>query len=99
MTCPTTPSFPPPGEQRARVVIKPALPSAACPRTSPGKHRTPPPKPLLQGKGGRRQDRKERGAQEATGIWTGLAWPQGRKGEQTNPSWGGFLYLIQESKV
>lgn len=74
VTGPTTPSFPPPREQRARVVIKPALPSAACPRMSPGKHRLRLRSHSSKGNGGRRQKRKERGALEATGIWTGLNW-------------------------
>lgn len=86
MTCPTTPSFPPPGEQRARVVIKPALPSAACPRTSPGKHGLHPLSPSSKGKGG--EGRTGRSKVFRRPQESGLDWPGHREGKgnkQTHP--------------
>lgn len=81
MTGPTTPSFPPPREQSARVVIKPA-----CPRMSPGKHRLRLRSHSSKGKGGEgRRGRSEVlwRPQESGPDWTGLARPQAWKGEQT----------------
>lgn len=73
MTCPTTPSFPPPREQRARVVITPASPPAASLRTSLGKHRLH----VLSHSNRKGEKAEEEGAGFSGGHrnldWTGLA--------------------------
>lgn len=81
--CLTTPFFPPPREQRARVAIKPAPPPVVTRSQDLREVQTPPPKPLRR----TREERwgKRRGEEEvqaarppAAGIyWPGLA--TGRK--------------------
>lgn len=92
MTGPTTPSFPPPREQRARVVIKPALPSAACPRTSPGKHRL---HFLSHASRERGEKAEEEEGARCSGGHRNLDWPglaTGKERGTNKPSWGGLLY-------
>lgn len=87
MTCPTTPFFSSPREQRARVVIKPTPPPAVSPRIPPGRHRLH----LLSHSSSRKGERaEEEGTRCSEGHrnldCTSLA--TGRERGTNKPTWG-----------